>query len=64
MNLYDNVPSLSEVIAPSLLAMPPWKLAADVEALVAKEVSRLEAKEYYQHGNVWIHHLYPYNNSV
>jgi UDP-N-acetylglucosamine diphosphorylase / glucose-1-phosphate thymidylyltransferase / UDP-N-acetylgalactosamine diphosphorylase / glucosamine-1-phosphate N-acetyltransferase / galactosamine-1-phosphate N-acetyltransferase len=56
MNLYTFVPSLTEVVDPSLLARPPWELAADVEAFIAKEISRLNAKDYRQQGSVWIHH--------
>ncbi len=56
MNLYDFVPSLGEVIDPRLLSIPPWELVADVEAWIAREVSRLNPNDYQQRGNVWIHH--------
>lgn len=56
MNLYDFVPSLVEVIDVSHLSLSPWELAADVEALFAKESLRLSANDYQRHGNVWIHH--------
>jgi UDP-N-acetylglucosamine diphosphorylase / glucose-1-phosphate thymidylyltransferase / UDP-N-acetylgalactosamine diphosphorylase / glucosamine-1-phosphate N-acetyltransferase / galactosamine-1-phosphate N-acetyltransferase len=56
MNLYDYVPSFTEVIDPSHLSMQPWELAANVEAWIEQEISRLDAKDYHQHGNIWIHH--------
>jgi UDP-N-acetylglucosamine diphosphorylase / glucose-1-phosphate thymidylyltransferase / UDP-N-acetylgalactosamine diphosphorylase / glucosamine-1-phosphate N-acetyltransferase / galactosamine-1-phosphate N-acetyltransferase len=56
MNLYDFVPSLTEIIDLNHLSMQPWELAANVEAWIEQEISRLNSKDYKQHGNVWIHH--------
>lgn len=56
MNLYDFVPSLFKVIGAGYSSLLPWELAADVEALVKKESLRLNAEEYKQQGNIWIHH--------
>jgi UDP-N-acetylglucosamine diphosphorylase / glucose-1-phosphate thymidylyltransferase / UDP-N-acetylgalactosamine diphosphorylase / glucosamine-1-phosphate N-acetyltransferase / galactosamine-1-phosphate N-acetyltransferase len=55
VNLYDFVPSLVEVIDVGLLSVPPWELAANVEALIEREISRLNTADYKQHGNVWVH---------
>lgn len=56
MNLYDFVPSLSDVIDSGPYALPPWELAANVETLISKEGLKLNVNNYKQHGNVWIHH--------
>jgi NDP-sugar pyrophosphorylase family protein len=64
MNLYDYVPSLSEVIDPNRLSSQPWELAANVAAWIEQEISRLAAKDYKQHGDVWIHHTATVEDNV
>jgi UDP-N-acetylglucosamine diphosphorylase / glucose-1-phosphate thymidylyltransferase / UDP-N-acetylgalactosamine diphosphorylase / glucosamine-1-phosphate N-acetyltransferase / galactosamine-1-phosphate N-acetyltransferase len=56
MNLYDFVPSLVEVVDAGHLSIPPWELAADVEAVVAKTALTLNATNYRRRGDVWVHH--------
>jgi UDP-N-acetylglucosamine diphosphorylase / glucose-1-phosphate thymidylyltransferase / UDP-N-acetylgalactosamine diphosphorylase / glucosamine-1-phosphate N-acetyltransferase / galactosamine-1-phosphate N-acetyltransferase len=56
MSLYEFVPSLFEVVDSSHSTLLPWELATRVEALIATEMLRLDAKDYKRYGNVWIHH--------
>jgi UDP-N-acetylglucosamine diphosphorylase / glucose-1-phosphate thymidylyltransferase / UDP-N-acetylgalactosamine diphosphorylase / glucosamine-1-phosphate N-acetyltransferase / galactosamine-1-phosphate N-acetyltransferase len=56
LTLYEFVPSLVHVLDSSLLSIPPWELAANVEALILQESLRLGPQAYRQHGNFWIHH--------
>lgn len=64
MNLYDYVPSLTEVIDSSLLSTPPWELVANVEALIGQHILKLNTNDYEQHGNVWIHHTAKVEDNV
>jgi UDP-N-acetylglucosamine diphosphorylase / glucose-1-phosphate thymidylyltransferase / UDP-N-acetylgalactosamine diphosphorylase / glucosamine-1-phosphate N-acetyltransferase / galactosamine-1-phosphate N-acetyltransferase len=55
VNLYDLVPSLFDIVDGGHLSIPPWELAAKVEALIEKEAARLNSSDYQQRGNIWIH---------